>query len=137
MTSEHLNAVLAVAALLVAAAAFIVALNTLSYMRDRDLEVDTRSGWVEIHRAMINLRVQREFILLQNAMADPHPVVSQQNIREYTLASAQLRAQLDRLNDDPVVIEVAAFMEAHQLAAQWQTLQFVAKYDEFVHQVAL
>jgi hypothetical protein len=68
MTLEQLNLCLGIAALLVAAAAFIVALNTLSYMRSRDLELDIRNGWIEVHKAMVNLRVQRELVLLPMKM---------------------------------------------------------------------
>jgi hypothetical protein len=52
-----------------AAAAFVVAMNTLEYMRGRDLELGLRNGWIEIHKAMVELRVRRELVLLQNKMA--------------------------------------------------------------------
>jgi hypothetical protein len=95
MTTENLNLCLAGAAIGLTFLAFVVALKTLDYMRNRDLEMDTRSGWIEIHKAMINLRVQREFILLPNKMAAvgvPAPISAASSIKDYTLAAAQLRA---------------------------------------------
>lgn len=140
MTTEQLNLCLAAAAVVLTFLAVVVALNTLSYMRGRDLEIDTRSGWVEIHKAMINLRVQRELVLLQNRVESyglTSPISPDALITDYTLASAQLRAQLDRLNDDPLIIELAAFLDENKLTSEWQTNEFVAAFDKFVHKVAL
>src|ERR1700690_4193321 len=50
---------------------------TLTYMRGRDLELDTRNGWIEIHKAMLNLRVYREFIMAPGrwaAVGIPSPI---------------------------------------------------------------
>lgn len=112
---------------------------TLTYMRGRDLELDNRNGWIEVHKAMINLRVQRELIVLPAKMAAfgiPSPFQSEDGIKDYTLARAQLRSQLDRLNDDPLIVELASFLDDNLLTAQWQAEAFVAKFDTFVHKVA-
>jgi hypothetical protein len=58
-------------------------------------------------------------------------------IASYTSAFAQLRAQLDRLNDDPLIIELAAFLDENKLTSQWQGNGFVEPFDAFVHRVAL
>ena len=112
---------------------------TLTYMRGRDLELDNRNGWIEIHKAMINLRVQREYIVLPAKMAAlgiPSPIQSADGIKDYTMARAQLRSQLDRLNDDPLIVELASFLDDTVLSAEWQAEAFVAKFDTFVHKVA-
>ncbi len=112
---------------------------TLTYMRGRDLELDTRNGWIEIHKAMVNLRVRRELIMLPGKMAafgvsaPTQPGV----IADYTLAAAQLRAQLDRLNDDPLIVELANFLDENKLTAQWQADEYAPKFDAFVHGVAI
>jgi hypothetical protein len=116
-----------------------IAKFTLTYMRGRDLELDTRNGWIEIHKAMVNLRVQREFIMLPMRMAAlgvPSPIQSADGIKDYTLAAAQLRSQLDRLNDDPLIIEIAAFLDANVATAAWQTDQYQTDFDALVHKVA-
>jgi len=130
-STEHLNLILAVSTVILAILAVAIAFLTLSYMRGRDLEVDTRSGWIEIHKAMINLRVQRAFVMLQLGALG-----GGENVKGYTLASAQLRAQLDRLNDDPLVVAIAEFLDNNILATQWQTPQFEKEFDAFVHKVA-
>ena len=113
---------------------------TLTYMRVCDWELDTRNGWIEIDKAMINLRVQREYIVLPAKMAAlgiPSPIQSADGIKDYTLAAAQLRSQLDRLNDDPLIVELTGFLDDNILSAQWQADEFAPKFDTFVHRVAL
>jgi hypothetical protein len=111
-------------------------------MRGRDLELDTRNGWIEIHKAMINLRVQRALVMLQNSALDAYIMTGSPNaaegpIRDYTLAAAQLRAQLDRLNDDPLIVAIADFLDRNILTAQWQTSEYETRFDAFVHSVAM
>jgi hypothetical protein len=132
MSNETLTLLLAGLTVLLAIIAIVVARETLSYMRGRDLEVDTRNGWIEIHRAMIRLRVQRAFIMLPNPWG-PDPKDS----RDYTLAAAQLRGQLDRLNDDPLVVEIASFLDDNVLTEKWQQPQYEKAFDTFVHKVAM
>lgn len=131
MTSEHLNLFLAVLTILLAIIATVVAYQTLRYMRRRDSEVDTRNGWIAIHKAMINLRVQRSFY-----MAGVHNT-NEESIRDFTLAAAQLRGQLNRLNDEPLTMELADFLDENGLTAQWQTQEFEKAFDAFAHKVAM
>jgi hypothetical protein len=141
MTTEQLNLWVALGAVVLTLLAVIVALQTLKYMRGRDAEVDTRTGWISIHKAMINLRVQRSFVkLAQSAMGayfSSSPNQFDERIRDVTLATAQLRAQLDRLNDDPLVVELASFLDDNQLTSQWQTDHSEKAYDGFTQKVAL
>jgi hypothetical protein len=128
-----LNLLLAGLTLSLAWVTFKLAKQTLSYTKTRDLELDTRNGWIEIHKAMVNLRVQRAFVML------PSPLGGNTNevITNYTLATSQLRGQLDRLNDDPLLIQVSDFLNDNFLTKDWQTERFEKQFDAFVHQVAL
>jgi hypothetical protein len=94
---------------------------TLTYMRVRDLELDTRNGWIEIHKAMLKLRVYREFIVLPGKWAllgVPAPIQSADCIKDYTMATVRLRGQMIRLNDDPLIVELANFLDDNIRAAQ-------------------
>jgi hypothetical protein len=113
---------------------------TLTYMRGRDLELDTRNGWIEIHKAMVNLRVQRMLVMLPDVMAAlgvPAPIKSADSIKDYTLGAAQLRGQLERLNDDPLVVEITKFLEDNKSTTDWQSDKFQPRFDEFAHSVAM
>jgi hypothetical protein len=57
-----------------------------------DLELDTRNGWIEIHKAMVNLRVHRELIMLPGKMAALGVSAPTQPgvIADYTLAAAHM-----------------------------------------------
>lgn len=139
VSKDVLTLLFAALSVLFAVLAWHIARITLTYMRGRDLELDNRNGWIEVHKAMINLRVQREYIVLPMKMAAlgiPSPIQSADGVKDYTLAAAQLRSQLDRLNDDPLIVELASFLDSNILSAQWQADAFVAKFDTFVHSVA-
>jgi hypothetical protein len=105
--------------------AVAVAISTVAYMRYRDWQVDTRNRWIEIHRAMINLRAQREFVLKERsqmgAYSTSSPNLFEERQRDYALATEQLRAQLDRLNDDPLLATIDKFLEDHKDMNQWET----------------
>jgi hypothetical protein len=138
MTLDQINVVLAASAVILTLLTVAIAGKTLDYMRNRDLELDTRNGWIEIHKAMTNLRVQRELIMLPGQMAAlgvQSPTTP--SIADYTLASEQLVAQLDRLNEDPTVTELSAFLNKNRETKSWQTDEFVTKFDQFKTKVAL
>jgi hypothetical protein len=140
MSPELLSLWVAAAAVILTALAVVIGVKTLSYMRDRDLELDSRYGWIEIHKAMANVRVYRQLILIQEQLGmvrANNPISSEQREKEHVLAVAQLRAQLDRLNDDPLIIALAEFLDQNKLTAQWQAESFAVAFDDFVHKVAL
>jgi hypothetical protein len=128
-------------AVLYGALAYRMEKITLTYMRGRDLEMDTRNGWIEIHKAMVNLRVQRALVLMQRgamgAYSSGSPNQFEERERDYILATAQLRGQLDRLNDDPLILELATFLDGNKLMDQWQTDDYEAKFDAFAQSVAM
>jgi hypothetical protein len=139
VSKDVLTLLFAALSVLFAVLAWHIAKITLTYMRVRDLELDNRNGWIEVHKSMINLRVQREYVLLPAKMAAlgiPPPIQSADGLKDFTLAYAQLRSQLDRLNDDPLIVELMSFLDDNRLTAQWQAEGFPGKFDAFVHQVA-
>jgi hypothetical protein len=140
-TAEKLTVLLAAIAVVLALLAYVVASQTFTYMRGRDFDVDTRSGWTEIHKAMVNLRVQRGFVIAQRGAmggygpGGPNPFVERK--RDYDLATAQLRGQLDRLNDDPLLAEIGKFLEDNKLMEQWETDEYEKTFDGFADKVAV
>lgn len=141
MSNEKRVLWLTVATAVLALVAVLVGICTLRYMRNRDSEVDTRTGWIEIHKAMVNLRVQRTFVLAQRSQMGAYsssvPNQFEERRRDYVLATAQLRAQLERLNDDPLTLDLVKFLNEHQEMEQWQTDEYEKKFDEFSHKVAV
>ena len=87
-----LSVLFAFLAVMVGVLAWRIATITLTYMRGRDLELDNRNGWIEVHKAMVNLRVRREIIMLQQGILAPYlahdPASAQERVQEYTMASA-------------------------------------------------
>ena len=69
VSKDVLTLLFAALSVLFAVLAWHIAKITLTYMRGRDLELDTRNGWIEIHKAMVDLRVQREYIVMPAKMA--------------------------------------------------------------------
>jgi hypothetical protein len=140
MSNETLTLLLGGLTILLAIIAVVIAERTLSYMRGRDLEVDTRNGWIEIHKAMITLRANRAFVMMQWGQMGSYmqgvPNLYEERVKDYTLATAQLRGQLDRLNDDPLLIQISDFLEANILTKDWQKAEYETAFDVFAHQVA-
>jgi hypothetical protein len=146
ITTERLNILLAVLTLLLAAltlflawVAYKLSERTLSYMKDRDFELDTRNGWVEIHKAMVALRTHGALAVFPGPTGEYGlPGTNAADlVANYTLARTQLLGQLDRLNDDPLLVQISEFLNANLLSKDWQTERFENQFDEFVHQVAL
>jgi hypothetical protein len=53
------------------------------------------------------------------------------------VATSQLRAQLERLNDDPLLLDTGKFIDENRGMEQWQTDEYQKQFDAFAHQVAL
>ena len=132
-----LNILLASLTLLLAWVAFKLSHRTLSYMKDRDLELDTRNGWIEIHKAMVALRTHGAVIRVGSAGAYGPLSNAADAITNFTLARSQLIGQLDRLNDDPLLVEISEFLLSNLLSNDWQTTAFEERFDAFAKQVAL
>ena len=133
-----LNILLATLTLFMAWVAFKLSQRTLSYTKDRDLEIDTRNGWIEIHKAMVTLRTHAAFIRVGNATGGYGPLTNAADaITNFTLARSQLIGQLERLNDDPLLVEISEFLLSNLLSKEWQTTTFEERFDAFAKQIAL
>jgi hypothetical protein len=146
INAERLNILLAALTVLLAVLALVLTKTsiklgerTLSYMKDRDLELDTRNGWIEIHKAMVALRTHEAIIRVGNAMGayGQFGTNAADAIANFTLARSQLIGQLDRLNDDPLLAEISGFLLSNLLSNDWQTTAFEERFDVFAKRVAL
>ncbi len=118
--------------------ALLISWRALSYARFRDREFDERNGWIQIHKAIINVRVYRNFAIpsvdkdvydIQAALND-----RRNRVRDYALAHAQLRAELERVGDDPLIKRLAAFLDSDN---QWQEPNFETTLDSLGQEVAM
>jgi hypothetical protein len=134
-----LNILLAALTLFMAWVAFKLSRRTLTYMKERDFELDTRNGWIEIHKAMVNLRTLGALVRFPSSLGSYSQSMGHADavVENYTLARSQLLGQLDRLNDDPLLDQISEFLKANLLTQDWQTDRFEKRFDTFAQQVAL
>jgi len=131
---------LAALTVLLAIIAVAIAWGTLTYMRSHDLKIETRNGWIELHKSMVNLQVHRKIALIQIMEPEAHPgggpwsYVDLQ--KPFSLAAAQLRGQLDRLNEDPLIAEIAQFLDEKEPLARWQMPGYGARLEALSDSVA-
>lgn len=142
MTTEHLTLLLAVATVFLTILGAVIAFQTLRYMRRRDLKVDTRNAWIELHKTMVDVRAKRAVAMVQVGQQGAHsgsgPSSFVELQKDYALAVDQLRGQLDRLNDDHLLVEISGFLKGdNKPTAYWQTPEYAATFDSFCHKVAL
>lgn len=140
MSTENLNLMLAALTVLLAIFAVAIAWGTLKYMRNHNLRIETRNGWIELHKSMVNLQVHRKLALIQIMEPEAHPgggpwsYVDLQ--KPFSLAAAQLRGQLDRLNEDPLIVEIVQFLDEKEPIARWQMPGYGASLEVFSDKVA-
>jgi hypothetical protein len=111
----------------------VVSWLQLSYMKNRDKELDARGSWAETHRLMMIFRFKRE-LLNQANIAYP---ASAENAINALESLHVLKGQLDRMRDDPLVKELAGFLHENELASNWRDKPFEEKFDEYAHKAAL
>jgi hypothetical protein len=139
MSTDKLNLIVAVAAAVFALVALVISFWTLRYMRGRDHEVDTRAGWAEIHKAMVAERVQRAYYLIARQEGDDSPLSNQEleRFREHDLANEQLRGQLERVNDDPLVETLKELLLANRTIDSLRSSGFTKTFNEIFQKVAI
>ncbi|MGD0545156.1 MAG: hypothetical protein ABSB65_12165 [Candidatus Acidiferrales bacterium] len=122
---------------LISVVALMVSWQALEYARFRDRELDKRNEWIEIHKAIINLRVYRSFALspLDSEVWDIQAAIneSRNRVRDYVLAHAHLRAQLERVHHDPLIKKLASFLDCDN---KWREPDFEATLDRFGEEIA-
>jgi hypothetical protein len=141
MSTENLNLMLAGLIVLLAIIAVVIAWGTLRYMRSHDLKIETRNGWIELHKSMVNLQVHRKIALIQIMEPEAHPGGAGLGLnvdlqKPFSLAAAQLRGQLDRLNEDPLIVEIAQFLDEKEPLARWQMPGYGARLEALSDNVA-
>jgi hypothetical protein len=97
--------------------------------------------WAEVHKAMIVVKQQRLAVLAQKGQMGSYtagsPNLFVERMRDYDLAAAQLRGELERFDDDPLATELLTFLNQNGQFTQWQTQEYEVKFDEFARRVAL
>ena len=88
----------------------------LRYVRLRDKNLDTRNGWTDMHKAMLAFRFKREML---NQSPGVYP-----EIRDAMVAVSEslhnLRGQLDRMPDSPLVEQISEFPECKREAGRME-----------------
>lgn len=103
----------------------------LRYMKRRDKTLDERSGWAEVHKAMLEFRFRRE-ILNNPKWQDGGTAVI-----KASEALHKLKGQLDRTPDSPLVIQLAKLLDDNSKAEQWRSVAFEEQFDTYTKQVAI
>jgi hypothetical protein len=111
----------------------IIAGLQLRYAKNRDKTLDIRNSWEKVHKAMFEFRFRRE--MLNN----PHPCAKEpgEAAIEAMEALHNIRGQLDRAPDSPLVTEIVSFLDDNLTADKWRAADFTATFDKFVREAAL
>jgi hypothetical protein len=120
--------------------AVFIALRWYEYTRRRDAETDARRPWIELHKSMVDVRAKRAMVQVSqpgaHAASGPSSFVELQ--KDYALAVAQLQGQLDRLNDNPLQVEISEFLKvSNKPTAYWQTPEYETTFDSLCQKVAM
>jgi hypothetical protein len=118
----------------VAVVGLVVSWLQLRYAKQRDHDLDIRNGWVELHKLMRTFRFKRE--LLNNKQNLNHPDSS-----EFAMDALEslhnLKGQLDRMPDDPLVDQIVDLLSVNWQAEQWRAKPFEVAFDQYARQIAL
>ena len=112
----------------------IVSWLQLRYMQRRDKELDIRNGWTETHKLMMNFRFKRELLNQQEFATYPKSLEVVPAVSE---SLHQLKGQLDRMPDCPLVEQLADFLHTNWEADKWRSVDFEKPFDAYAKQVAL
>jgi hypothetical protein len=131
---ERLHAVFpaAIVTIEIAIVGLIVSWLQLRYMQQRDRDIDTRDGWTQTHRMMMTFRFKRELLNDPN-LAFPQ---SAEAARVALESLHNLKGQLDRMPDGPLVKQMAEFLHANQDAGRWRSHDFEKPFDDLAKQAA-
>ena len=114
----------------------IIAWRQLSYAKNRDKALDIRKSWGKIHETMVEFRFRREMLNNPPPWAnEPDAVALAATLA--ALALNNIRGQLDRTPDSPLVTEITDFLEDNLTAAKWRANDFIGPFDKFAHEAAL
>jgi hypothetical protein len=116
----------------IAIVGLIVSWWQLRYAKKRDRAIDARNSWTELHKLMTSFRFKRE-LLNQTELTYP-------KFGEAILVASEslhdLKGQIDRMADSPLVNQIAGFLIDHWQAEKWRSSDFQKQFDEYARQVA-
>jgi hypothetical protein len=118
----------------IAIVGLIISWLQLRYMQRRDADLDIRNGWTETHKLMMTFRFKRgslqmSYFATSSARADAAIAASE--------SLHNLKGQLDRMPDDPLVEQLADFLHTNWEAEKWRSPEFEQQFDEYAKKVAL
>jgi hypothetical protein len=112
----------------------IIAWRQLVYAQQRDKDLDIRNGWTETHKLIMTFRFKRE--ILNAPFNADYPRSADAAIAALE-SLHNLKGQLDRMPDCPLVEQIADFLNSNWQPEEWRSPEFVNKFDEYAKQVAL
>jgi hypothetical protein len=127
--------------LLIAGVSAFLTWQAMSYTRRRDSEVDARNSWVELHKAMVDVRAKRAIAMIQVGQQGAHSGSGPSSFVElqkgFALAVAQLRGQLDRLDSEPTRVEISEVLKGdNKPLAYWQSPEYEVVFESLCQKVA-
>ena len=117
----------------IAAVGAIIAGLQLRYAKKRDRSLDIRNSWEKIHKAMFEFRLRREVLNNPKLYAKENGLAALETFE----ALHNLKGQLDRTPDSPLVIEITNFLDDNSSVEKWRADDFAARFDVFAHEAAL
>jgi hypothetical protein len=126
-------------ALVIAGVGLIVSWLQYLYMKKRDRDVDIRNGWTETHKLMVTFRFKRDVwkLNLSAFLSDSHASKYAEAGLVAMEALHNLKGQLDRLPDSPLVEQLANFLHDNWESEKWMSDEFQKPFDEYAKRVAL
>jgi hypothetical protein len=117
----------------VAAVGAVIAWLQLQYAKKRDRALDDRNDWEKIHKLML------EFVIRREVLNNPNPYGK--GVGEAVLdafeALHNLKGQLDRTPDSPLVNEIVDLLQDNWDAEKWRAPGFIEPFSQLAHKAAL
>ena len=117
----------------IAAVGAIIAWLQLRYAKNRDKTLDIRNSWEKIHHAMLEFRLRREVLNHPDHWAKEPGAAALEAFE----ALHNIKGQLDRTPDSPLVTAIATFLDDNWNADKWRADNFTEPFDKFAHEAAL
>ena len=120
----------------IAIVGLIVSWLQLRYMQRRDKEIDMRNSWTDTHKLMMTFRFRRESLSLVERMYGGNGEVVRAEALVTSESLHNLKGQLDRMPNIPLVEQIADFLHANWEANKWRSDEFQRQFDAYAQQVA-
>lgn len=123
---------------IVAVLTLAVAIWTVLYMYSHDAKAD----WVEIHKAMMTVRVARNAGISKRSAMGAYgvgPNAFDERKNEFETAVVQLRGQLARRDDEPLTANIRTLLDQNMQPSdpnKWLSDEFGKAFDKLAEEVA-